>query len=64
MPVGFWFNAPGYVVQNSSFLIRQPEVGICYLTLVSLLIVIGTAGNILILGAVYVSKVSSYHKLI
>jgi hypothetical protein len=54
----FWFEAPGYVVQEKSFLSREPVAGSIYMVLICLIIVLGTAGNILILGAVYVSKVS------
>lgn len=54
----FWFEAPGYVVEEKSFLSREPAAGSIYMILICLIIVLGTVGNILILGAVYVSKVN------
>ena len=55
--MGFWFEEPGYVVQNTSFASREPVAVTFYFVCIGFSIFIGTFGNILILGAIYVSKV-------
>ena len=53
----YWFEEPGYVIQTSSFASRQPIAATLYFICIGISILIGTVGNIFILGAIYVSKV-------
>ena len=53
----FWFEQPGYVVQNTSFATREPAAATVYVICVGISILLGSIGNVLILGAIYVSEV-------
>ena len=55
--MGYWFEGTGYVIQNTSFVAKQPVPAAFYLFFVGFSTVVGSTGNILILGAIYVSKV-------
>ena len=59
----YWFEEPGYVIQTSSFASRQPIAATLYFIFIGISILIGTVGNILILGAIYVSKVYDKYML-
>lgn len=56
----FWFEEPNYVVEERTYTEKHPYIAIPYLLGISLAVLVGTTGNILIIGAIYVSEVTHY----
>lgn len=54
----FWFEEPGYVMSKGTMVENQPLVAILYLIGISFTVLAGSLGNIMVLGAIYVNKVS------
>lgn len=53
----YWFEEFNYTIEQGTLTNTNPLVAIPYLVGIIIAVVAGTAGNVLIIGAIYVSEV-------
>lgn len=53
----YWFEEFNYTIEQETLTSTKPLVAIPYLIGITIAVVAGTAGNVLIIGAIYVSEV-------
>jgi hypothetical protein len=53
----YWFEEPGYVINNKTLVESYPALGIIYLIGMSFTFTVGTVGNISVIGAIFVNQV-------
>ena len=56
--MNFWFEDPGYIIEHQNLFAKNPTIAVPYLIGISIALIVGSVGNIMIVGAIYVSKVT------